>query len=75
MSGGSDTSRALINTFNQSSNGQYWIIKDAGNDYVYVENYGNSNLVIDAPNSANGTIMRVNSFTGSTNQKFKLNKL
>ncbi|PEA01247.1 insecticidal delta-endotoxin Cry8Ea1 family protein [Bacillus cereus] len=62
---------------NQSYYSQYWIIRDAGNGYVYLSNYDNPNLVLDvtAGNIANGTPIVAWSFNGGTNQKFKLNKL
>ncbi|KAA0760661.1 hypothetical protein DT250_24520 [Bacillus sp. AR2-1] len=56
---------------NNSYYSQYWVIKDAGNGYFYLENYENSNLVLDVPNTTNGTKVLVKPFNGSTNQKFK----
>lgn len=56
---------------------QYWIIEDAGDGYAYIRNKENTYRVLEVfrSNTSNGTEIIVDRFTGSMNQKFKLNKL
>ncbi|WP_179865002.1 insecticidal delta-endotoxin Cry8Ea1 family protein [Bacillus toyonensis] len=60
---------------NLSLDQQYWFVKDAGDGYVTLENYGYPGYVVNVPRVYQGAILTLSPFIGSMNHKFKLTKL
>ncbi|WP_238702760.1 RICIN domain-containing protein [Bacillus thuringiensis] len=63
-------------TPNEKKEEHYWKLKRAGAGYVYVENLKNGHVLdIMGSGTGNGTNLIVYNRTGTTNQKFKIQKL
>nr|BAD35166.1 Cry protein [Bacillus thuringiensis] len=64
-------------SYQNNNTAQYWIIEDAGNEYVYLKSKADPSRVLDVTGSStqNGTNIQVWSNYGTLNQKFKLVKL
>nr|AJW76687.1 insecticidal crystal protein 6 [Bacillus thuringiensis] len=67
-------SNVAFATLNKKYAEHYWILQAAGNNYFYLVNMKNTNLVLDVSNSnnSNGTNVIVHQKNGGTNQKFSI---
>ncbi|MGU3439921.1 phosphatidylinositol-specific phospholipase C domain-containing protein [Bacillus cereus] len=72
----SDNNTVFV-TENDHKTEHYWILKDAGNGYVFIQNKCNPNMVLDVSDSNlnNGSIIQIYEGNGTDAQKFKFDKL